>query len=311
MKAISLERKEKKKKVTYDRWGLYFIIPFFVVYFLFTLIPQLLTIFYSFFEYYRKTVGVYIGPNFIGFQNYVNLFKPIDSSGTIDILKYFGNTTIMWIVGALPQFLIALILAVMFTSTRLNVKGQGFFKTVFYLPNVIMASAFSLLIFQVFGRVGPINQIIVMNGGNTVDFLRQKTSVRALIAMTNFVMWFGNTTIVLMAGIQGIDESLFESARIDGASSFKVFKDITMPLLKPIFIYCFITSMIGGLQMFDVPQILTAGQGTPDFTSKTIVMFINEVLRAKDYGKSGAISMILFIITGILSLIVYKITNKD
>jgi ABC-type sugar transport systems, permease components len=101
------------------------------------------------------------------------------------------------------------------------------------------------------------------------DFLAHKTSVRLLIAMMNYIMWFGNTTIVLMAGIQSIDEGMFESARLDGADSFHVFKDITMPLLKPIFVYALITSLIGGLQMFDAPQVLTDSHGTPDFTSKT------------------------------------------
>lgn len=308
MKVISLDKKGKKKRVTYDKWGIYFIIPFFAVYLLFTLFPQILTIIYSFFEYYEVGLDP-VGPNFIGLQNYVDIFTPFN--GTIDILKYFWNTILMWVMGAVPQFAIALLLAVLFTSTRLNIKGQGFFKTVFYMPNVIMAAAFSLLVFQIFGQVGPINQIIEMSGGTKYYFLDHKVSVRSLIAMMNFVMWFGNTTIVLMAGIQGIDESLFESARIDGASSFKVFKDITMPLLKPIFVYCFITSMIGGLQMFDVPQVLTSGQGTPGFSSKTIVMLLNDALSNNNYGRSGAISMVLFIITGILSLVVYKFTNKD
>lgn len=77
----------------------------------------------------------------------------------------------------------------------------------------------------------------------------------------NFLMWFGNTTIILMAGIMGIDTSLFEAAEVDGASSWQRFYRITLPLLKPILIYVIITSMIGGIQMFDVPQILTNGSG--------------------------------------------------
>ena len=308
MKVISLEQKEKKKKVTYDKWGIYFIIPFFVIYLIFTLVPQLLTVIYSFCEYYMKGLSQ-VGPNFAGFKNYINIFTPL--YGTIDVIKYFGNTMVMWIMGAIPQFAIALLLAVMFTSTRLNLKGQGFFKTVFYLPNVIMASAFSLLVFQIFDLAGPINQILVANGAEKYNFLAHEVPVKSLIAMMNFVMWFGNTTIVLMAGIQGIDESLFESARIDGASSFKVFKDITMPLLKPIFVYCFITSMIGGMQMFDAPSILTNKMGTPDSTSKTMVMYLNDLLRVKNYGRAGAVSMVLFVITGILSLIVYRFINKE
>ena len=127
----------------------------------------------------------------------------------------------------------------------------------------------------------------------------------------NFLMWFGNTTIVLMAGIMGIDESLFESARIDGASSGHVFKDITLPLLRPILVYAAITSLIGGLQMFDVPQVLSKGIGMPNRTTFTVVMLLNNYLSgSKNYGMAGAVSVILFIITGILSIIVFKVLQK-
>lgn len=310
---VNLDKKQKVKSINYGKWGLIFIIPFFVAYLLFTLIPQVLTVSYSFFDYYEIGFDT-VGPEFIGFKNYVSIFTP-ETDGTIAIFKYFGNTMLLWIIGAVPQFIFALLLAVLFTSSRLNLKGQRFFKTIFYMPNLIMASAFALLISQVFSEYGPVNQILIQNGiieaGQYIKFLSIKISVRSLIALMNFLMWFGNTTIVLMAGIQGIDESVFESARMDGAGSFRVFKDITMPLLKPIFIYVFITSMIGGLQMFDVPQVLTNGFGTPDNSSKTMVMYLNEVLKAHNYGKSGAISVILFIITMILSLIVFKTMAKD
>jgi multiple sugar transport system permease protein len=122
----------------------------------------------------------------------------------------------------------------------------------------------------------------------------------------NFMMWFGNTTILLMSGIMGIDTALFEAARIDGASSTKVFFKITMPLLLPIFVFVFITSMIGGIQLFDVPQILTNGGGSPNRTSMTLVMFLNKHLASKNYGVAGAVSMLIFVVTGILSVIVYK-----
>jgi multiple sugar transport system permease protein len=126
-------------------------------------------------------------------------------------------------------------------------------------------------------------------------------------------MWFGNTTILLMAGIMGIDQSLFEAASIDGASSVQVFFKVTLPLLMPILVYTVITALIGGLQMFDVPQVLTNGAGTPNRTSTTLIMYLNSYLKtSKNYGMAGAISVIIFIITGALSLIVFKsLTRKD
>ena len=128
----------------------------------------------------------------------------------------------------------------------------------------------------------------------------------------NFLMWFGNTTILLMAGMMGIDTSLFEAAEVDGATSTQRFFKITLPLLRPILIYVMITSLIGGLQMFDVPQILTNGTGDPMRSTMTLIMYLNKHLFSKNYGMAGALSVILFLITGVLSLLVYKFSdNKE
>ena len=238
--------KPRKSGVSYAKWGYIFILPFFITYFIFTLTPQIMTIYNSFFENYRNGLKQ-IGPNFVGLRNYVALFTP-DKSGTIGMLKYFGNTLILWVMGAVPQIVIALLLAVFFTSYRLNIKGQQFFKTVIYMPNLIMAAAFSMLFFTLFSTVGPVNQILLAHGivEKSVNFLGLKISVRILISLMNFLMWFGNTTILLMAGIQGIDQNMFEAAEIDGANSLQVFFRVTLPLLAPILVYTVITAMIGG-----------------------------------------------------------------
>jgi multiple sugar transport system permease protein len=176
-----------------------------------------------------------------------------------------------------------------------------------------MATAFAFLFYALFNTVGPINQIAVALGwaDKPVDLVTTfPWTTRTLVATINFLMWFGNTTILLMAGIMGIDESIFEAARVDGASSSRVFFDITLPLLRPIVVYVLITSMIGGLQMYDVPQVLTKGQGAPDNTSKTIVMLLNEYLSVNNYGMAGAVAVILFIVTGVLSFLVFKSIRK-
>ena len=299
--------KNNKKSISYAKWGYYFIAPFFLVYAIFTLYPQILTIYNSFFENYRDGLNV-IGPNFVGLANYKALFTA-DSSGVIPLIKYLGNTVWLWVIGAVPQFVVSMLLALFFTSTRLNIKGQQFFKTVIYMPNIIMASAFAMLFFALFSQVGPVNQLVLAMGiaDTPINFLGLQVSVQTLIGLMNFLMWFGNTTILLMAGIQGIDEALFESARLDGSTSTQVFFNITMPLLMPIFIFVFITSMIGGIQMFDVPQILTNRAGTPNHTSTTLVMYLSSYLGiSKNYGMAGAVSVLLFIITAVLSTIVFK-----
>ena len=298
---------KKKSCVSYTKWGYIFLIPFFLVYTIFNLIPLVQTFYYSFFENYRSGLTT-IGPNFIGFGNFVKIF-----SGSGDLFKYAGNTFIMWILGFIPQIVISLLLAAWFTDLNLKLKGQRFFKTVIYLPNLIMASAFSMLFFTIFADGGPVNDVLISLGilDEPFRFFSSVGGTRGLVGLMNFLMWFGNTTILLMAGMMGIDPSLFEAAEVDGAKPFQIFRFITMPLLKPILVYVVITSLIGGIQMFDVPQILTAGDGSPNRSTKTLIMFLNEHLFSKNYGMAGALSVILFIITAILSVCVYYALTKQ
>lgn len=291
---------KKKKSISYAKWGYIFILPFFITFLIFSLIPLVDTVRYSFYEYYRSGIKE-IGPNFIGIANYLSLLKS-------DMLKYSANTLILWVIGFVPQIVIALVLACWFTDARLKIHGQQFFKVVIYLPNLIMASAFALLFFTMFSTNGPINSILMSLGWvkKPIDFLGSVIGTRSLVGFMNFLMWFGNTTILLMAGMMGIDPSLFEAAEVDGATSTQVFWQITMPLLRPIMVYVLVTSLIGGLQMFDVPQILTNGTGQPTQTTMTLIMYLNKHLFSKNYGMGGALSVVMFIITGILSLIVFK-----
>ncbi len=292
--------------VKYNKWGYIFLLPFIIVYGVFQLVPFVSTIYYSFFENYRSGLKQ-IGPNFIGMENYQTLLS------NADIWKYTENTFVMWVIGFIPQIVISLLLAAWFSDPSLRLKGQRFFKTVIYLPNLIMAAAFAMLFFTLFADSGPINSMLVQMGilAEPYKFMSNTWSARTLVGFMNFLMWFGNTTILLLAGMMGIDTSLFEAAEVDGATSGQIFWRITMPLLRPIFVYVLITSLIGGLQMFDVPQILTNGEGAPDRTTMTLIMYLNKHLFSKNYGMSGALSVILLIITGILSFAVYKFTTNQ
>lgn len=297
---------KKRKTVSYNKWGYIFLIPFFVVYFIFSFIPLVTTIYRSFFEYYKDGLK-WVGPNFVGLGNYIKLFS--DSR----IFDYTANTAIMWVLGFIPQILISLLLASWFSDTRFKLKGTGFFKTVIYLPNLIMAAAFAMLFFSLFNQFGVFSKLVVSLGWapDHFSFFDTVWGTRGLVGLMNFLMWFGNTTILLMAGIMGIDVSLYEAAEVDGANSRQRFMHVTMPLLKPIFIYVFITSLIGGLQMYDVPAILTQYKGAPIVggkrTAMTLIMYLKDTLTSYDYGTSGALSVILFLVTGALSLFVYRI----
>lgn len=299
-------KKKQSKVVQYNRWGYYFLIPFIVVYLLFQFVPLVTTIYNSFFENYRSGLKQ-IGPNFIGLGNYLKILS------NADLWKYAGNTMIMWIIGFLPQIITSLLLGAWFTDPSLRLRGQRFFKTVIYLPNMIMASAFAMLFFTLFSDSGPVNSILMQLGilSKPFTFLSSTTATRSLVGTMNYIMWFGNTTILLMAGMMGIDTALFEAAQVDGASSTQIFFRITLPLLRPILVYVLITSLIGGIQMFDVPQILTNGSGDPARSTMTMIMWLNKHLYSKNFGMGGALSVLLFIITGVLSMIVYKTSSSS
>jgi multiple sugar transport system permease protein len=178
-----------------------------------------------------------------------------------------------------------------------------------------MASSIAVLFFALFSDRGPINGLLAtmtnnqnyfeIPGESIYRFFSKTAGVRGLAGFINFLMWYGNTTIILMAGIMGIDTALYEASQIDGANGMQTFRMITLPLLKPILLYVLVTAMIGGIQMFDVPQLLTASSGAPDNTAKTVVMLLNDHLFSKNFGMGGAISVLLFFISGILSFLVF------
>ncbi len=301
-----MNRNNNHKAVRYNKWGYIFLVPFVIVYIVFQLIPLFTTIYNSLFENYMSGLK-HIGPTFVGLANYKALFA------NKDIWKYLSNTLIMWIMCFIPQIFVSLLLGAWFADQQLRLKGQRFFKTVMYLPNLIMASAFAMLFFTLFSDIGPVNSILMKLHiiSSPYKFLSHVWSTRILVALMNFLMWFGNTTILLMAGMLGIDSSLYEAAQVDGATSTQTFYTITLPLLRPILLYVMITSLIGGLQLFDVPQILTNGSGDPMRTSMTMIMYLNKHLFSKNYGMAGALSVFLFVVTAVLSVIIFKVTGNN
>ena len=150
-------KKSSGKVVRYNKWGYIFLIPFIVVYVIFQLIPLISTIYNSFFENYMSGL-TQVGPNFVGLANYKKLF----SDGDISI--YTKNTMLLWIMCFIPQIILSLVLGAWFSDVRLRLKGTRFFKTVVYLPNLIMASAFSMLFFTLFSDGGPINSLLMQIG---------------------------------------------------------------------------------------------------------------------------------------------------
>lgn len=290
----------------YSTWGLIFIAPFFIFYLIFSFIPIVSTVINSLFENYMAGLKQ-VGPTFVAFANYQKLF----ADG--DFWKYLGNTVILWIISFIPQMVISLLLASWFADKNLKIKGSSFFKTVIYLPSVIMASAFASLFIALFSTMGPINDFFVdvlKIWPERISFFSHIWTTRGLVIFMSFLMWFGASTLLLMAAMMNIDSSLYEAAKVDGAGSFLIFRKITMPGIRPVFVYVIITSVISGMQLFDVPYILTEGSGGPVRSSMTMVMFLNNHLYSKNYGMSGAISTLMLFVTGLLSIVVFLFNRK-
>lgn len=297
----------KHKSISYAKWGYIFVIPFFAVFIVFNLFPLLSTFKNSLYEYYKSN-GRTFGPNWIGLQNYTKLF-----STQVNVGKYFMNTFIIWLMGFIPQIFFSLLFASWFTDLRMKLK-TGAYKIIFYLPNVIMAAAMGMLFFTMFDQSGPMTMMLKpFTGGVAYKFFENVWSQRTIIALINFMMWYGNTTIMLMAAINGVDPSLYESAQIDGANPSQTFWNITIPLIRPILVYVLITSLIGGLQMYDVPQIITRNGDAVNRTSMTMIMYLQYQMNiGKNYGYAGAISVVLFVVAAALSMLVFYInSDKD
>lgn len=307
------------KSISYAKYGYMFIAPFFLVYCFFQVWPLIQTFILSF-----QGNGADAG-NFVGFDNYgIILFGSGEGMGRRAaamqelFLTSFKNTIILWFGNFIPQILLSLLLAVWFTDSKLHIPGVGFFKVVMYLPNIITAVSVAALFMRFISnsQLSAVNTLLTLNGADPVSFEASAAWSRGIVMFIQTWLWFGNTMIMMMSGIMGINPSLFEAAAIDGASSGQVLRKVTLPLLRPMVVYTLITSMIGGLQMFDIPYLYHTGAGKINANLRTVAVFVYEQFRAgakvhqPDYGIAGAASVILFIITAALGILVFRM-NRD
>ncbi|MCQ2515819.1 MAG: ABC transporter permease subunit [Saccharofermentans sp.] len=261
----------------------------------------------------------------VGFTNFSSIFT--DNHRFAVVAGAFVTTFVMWIIGFAPQIGLALLLSAWFTDTKLKLKGLSAMKALMYLPNVITAATIAIFFRRLFqystGSAASAAQLFLdAIGAPRYNFFDSAWATRLIVCFINFWMWYGNTMIVLIAGITSISESLYESAQLDGANSFQTYTKITMPLLRPILLYSFVTSMIGGLQMYDIPYNLNMNPALIKFNGQrirsiqTVLMYINELAfgRAvvKQIGTASAVSVVLFIVTTALSIIIfYLMRDKD
>lgn len=300
----------KRKSISYDRYGYFFIAPFFIVFLIFQFYPIIFT--------FRTSLtdavgwGKVLDNSIIGFDN----FKQFFDSSSVLYSKFwgsFGNTVIMWVCNFIPQLGLALVLASWFTDTRIHLKFQGGFKMLIFMPNIITAATIGMLFFSLFSYpVAPINTFLQSAGilNTPFEFLRSTPWARGIISFIQWWMWCGNTMIIMIAGIMGINPSLFEAALVDGCSSRQTFWKITLPLIRPILLYNLVTSLVGGLTMFDIPHLMT--QGNPNDTTNTVARFIytQGFTGSFNFNSASAASVVLFIIIVICSLILSAIMKE-
>ncbi len=303
----------KKKSIkNYNRAGYLFVLPFVIVFLIFNVYPVLRTLYLSFTNAKIAGVGK---TQWVWFDNYIRVITD----------KFFwralGNTLKIWGVNIVLQLGLAFLLTIVFSDIKYKIKGLGIFRVIYYLPNLIAATSVAFLFKTLLDwRYGTFNQIIYQvfkffgKSYNPIDWLGTAAHAGSTIAVISAWMWFGNSFIMLMAGVQGISRDYFEAAAIDGAGRWTVFGKITLPLLKPILLYVAITSLIGGLQMFDLPYLM-ADKASASYNSvQTAVMYLYKFgfeTGTTQTGYASAIAYILFLIILTVSVVQFKLFNKE
>lgn len=300
----------KKKSLNYAKYGYIFSIPFVVAYLIFSFYPIINTFLIAFSDLVgpaRKDYNFLTGDIFENFKKVLGnpIFK-----------KAFLNTLKLWICNFIPQMIIALLLTAWFTDTRSKVKGQGFFKVVFYMPNIITAATVAILFSTLFGDpVGPMNDLLKTLGfiDKPVKFLTKANVAQNIVIYIQTWMWFGYTMITLISGVIGIDPAIFEAAEMDGSNRFQTFIYITIPCIRTIMLFTLVTSLIGGLNMFDIPKLFIANSG-PNYATYTTSVFIqSKAFEGRNLrNEAAAASLIMFVIIVICSAaLFYIMRDKD
>jgi multiple sugar transport system permease protein len=184
------------------------------------------------------------------------------------------------------------------------------------MPNIITAATVAILFSTLFGYpMGPVNDILTRLNifKEPFYFLNSKTAAQNIVIFIQTWQWYGYTMIILISGVLGIDPEIFEAADIDGANGWTVFWKITIPSIKTILLFTLVTSLIGGLNMFDIPALLVPGSGPDNATLTTSVLINTMAFRGGYlYNRASALSMIMFMIIVVCSAILfYILRDKD
>lgn len=286
------------RRVSLSLYGYAFIAPFFIVFAIFQLYPILFSLYLSFTRW-----DGFSAPQWLGLANYRRLVS--------DDLFYtsVSNTFLIWIMSIVPELLLALALALILHENF--IKGKHFFRAVFYFPNIVTPVTIGVLFSLLFDwQTGAVNRLLaalhVVNA--PINWLGEPFLSQVLVAAVMAWQWFGYNMLLYTAGLQAIPDEVTEAARVDGATGVQVAARITIPLLAPVILFTVVTSIIGGMQIFDVPLTLTR-QG-PNNATLTVVMYLyNTAFKQSDYSYGATLAYATFALIAVLSLATFMLSR--
>ncbi|GHU75474.1 sugar ABC transporter ATP-binding protein [Clostridia bacterium] len=281
-------------------WAYLFILPFFAVFLTFSIYP----IFYSLYLSFTEYDPLFLTTKLVGMQNYTRLIS------SAYFWESVGNTIVIWLFSIIPQLIIAITLALILNERW--IKGRSTLRSIYYFPNLVTPVTIGLLFNMMFSYPGgAINNLLTATGlaSQAVNF--KDTPILAKMVGGIAICWqnFGYNIIFISAGLNAISQDVYEAAEVDGANALRRTTRITLPLLKPILLYVMVTSIIGGLQIFDVPRMLFKdGMGN---ATRTMVYYMFETAFERwQFGYGAAISYGIFIIIGVFSLFSMFVTSR-
>ncbi|PWJ95060.1 carbohydrate ABC transporter membrane protein 1 (CUT1 family) [Oceanotoga teriensis] len=286
---------------TKKRWSIFlFLSPWIISFLVFELYPLIFSVYISFTEY----SGLNPQKIFVGFSNYIQAFSD-------EVFLIALRNTFIFVILTIPFTIgIALILAILLNNK--NLPGRNFFKAGFFLPSVISMVVISMMWLYLYSADGLFIKLGTMMGFDLParSFLASPDS--ALMSIMFMDVWaaFGYYVIFIFAGLQNIPEALYEAARIDGASSWKIATKVTLPMIKPTLFFVISINTIRSFQIFS--EIYTMTGGGPRNSTQTMVHYLYEVSFKKfQLGYGSAISYILFIIIMIFTIIQKRALRSD
>ncbi|MFP7168870.1 sugar ABC transporter permease [Terribacillus sp. FSL K6-0262] len=244
--------------------------------------------------------GSGVNLSFVGFENYIRLFQdPV-------FLTTVKNTVIYLIIQVPVMILLALFLSVVLNDKTL--KWKGFFRTAIFLPCVTSLVAYSVVFKYLFAPDGIVNMTLMKINlvSEPIQWLTDPFWAKITIILAITWRWTGYNMIFYLSALQNVDRSIYEAAKIDGASAIQQFFKITIPMLKPIILFTSITSTIGTLQLFDEVMNITAGG--PGNATMTISQYIYNLSfkYTPDFGYAATVSYAIVILIVIFSIIQFK-----